>query len=313
MGQRLPLREIRERTYKTRDAWWTVLLVDPLAVRLVRLVAPYRRITPNVLTGIATLVGLASAACFAMQDRPWLVAGALLFHLSFVIDCMDGKIARLNGTGSLFGAWYDFVFDRLRMFACTVALMGGQYAKTGEPVYLWILVAVTFLDLFRYLNGSQMAKVRRAMRVQLDDARGLPRAAEVTGQPDQWPDNWRARLRATLRRYRIRPHLVSGIEFEMAVCIIAPLTGWIVGVPIVAGVLLMGFEFLLVAKLWRATRKFPRQLAKVQAAHGVRDTAPDAPRTPAQEGIAPTADEAMRAVDETAADENDDLEFTARS
>jgi phosphatidylglycerophosphate synthase len=28
------------------------------------------------------------------------VAGAVLFHLSFVIDCMDGKIARLNGTGS---------------------------------------------------------------------------------------------------------------------------------------------------------------------------------------------------------------------
>ncbi|BFU43094.1 CDP-alcohol phosphatidyltransferase family protein [Krasilnikovia sp. MM14-A1004] len=307
MAQRLPLREIRERTYKTRDAWWTVLLVDPFAVRLVRLVAPYRRITPNLLTGIATLVGLASAACFALQDRPWLVAGALLFHLSFVIDCMDGKIARLNGTGSLFGAWYDFVFDRLRMFACTVALMGGQYARTGEQVYLWVLVAVTFLDLFRYLNGSQMAKVRRAMRMELDEARGLPAAADATGQPDQWPDNWRARLRAALRRYRIRPHLVSGIEFEMAVCIIAPLTGWIVGVPIVAGVLLMAFEFLLVAKLWRATRQFPRQLAKARAAHGTHAEAGAQPGPRAGDQIAAVAEEI------TTADENDDLEFTARS
>ncbi|MFL5286419.1 MAG: hypothetical protein ACJ8AW_36945, partial [Rhodopila sp.] len=33
---KVTLQEIRERTYKPRDAWWTVLLVDPLAARLVR-------------------------------------------------------------------------------------------------------------------------------------------------------------------------------------------------------------------------------------------------------------------------------------
>ncbi|GAB1642299.1 CDP-alcohol phosphatidyltransferase family protein [Krasilnikovia sp. MM14-A1259] len=305
MAQRLPLQEIRERTYKARDAWWTVLLVDPLAARLVRLVAPYRRITPNVLTGIATLVGLASAACFAMQDRPWLVAGALLFHISFVIDCMDGKIARLNGTGSMFGAWYDFVFDRLRMFACTVALLGGQYVHTGQQAYLWVLVAVTFLDLFRYLNGSQMAKVRRDMRTQIDEARGVVPAANATGEPDPWPDNWRARLRASLRRHRIRPHLVSGIEFEMAVCIVGPLTGWIIGVPIVAGAFLLAFELLLVVKLWRATKRFPAQLRAAQAEN---PGGTPVPRSTVDEDATAEDDEIA-----APADENDDLEFTARS
>ena len=101
MAQRLTLQEIRDRTYKDRDAWWTVWLVDPVASRLVRLVAPYRWITPNRLTMTAFVFGLAAAACFAQQDRAWLVAGAVLYHLSFVIDCMDGKIARLNGTGSI--------------------------------------------------------------------------------------------------------------------------------------------------------------------------------------------------------------------
>ena len=62
----------------------------------------------------------------------------MLFHLSFVIDCMDGKIARLNGTGSVFGAWLDYVFDRLRVLVCTVALMGGQYARTGDFIYVWL-------------------------------------------------------------------------------------------------------------------------------------------------------------------------------
>ncbi|MEU4214971.1 CDP-alcohol phosphatidyltransferase family protein [Actinoplanes sp. NPDC026623] len=271
MVRRSSLQEIREQTYKVRDAWWTVLLVDPLAARLVRLVAPYRWITPNLLTGLATLLGVASAACFLApcllpQQRWWLAAGAALFHLSFVVDCMDGKVARLNGTGSLFGAWFDFMFDRLRVFLCAVALFGGAYARTGEVAYLWTLTVVTFLDLVRYLNSQQMNKARESMRADLEEASGpLPRttAPDAVLAPPQGP---RARLRAALLRHRIRTHLVSGIEFEMAVLIIGPLTGWIIATSLVAGALLVAFELLLIVKLWRATRGFPVALAKVRAA-----------------------------------------------
>ena len=119
------LAEIQERTYKKRDAWWTVFLVDPLAGRLVVWTANHTSITPNQLTFGAGLLGLGAAACFTQATWPWLVAGALLFHLSFVLDCMDGKIARLKGTGTVFGAWVDFVFDRIR-FACMMALLSAS-------------------------------------------------------------------------------------------------------------------------------------------------------------------------------------------
>ena len=255
------LDEIRERTYKARDAWWTVLLVDPLAARLVRLVAPHRRITPNVLTVIATVIGLASAACFAGQTRWWLVAGALLFHVSFVVDCMDGKIARLNGTGSMFGAWFDFVFDRLRVFACALALFGGQYLHTGRITYLWLLSVVVFLDLFRYLNGSQMAKVRAEMRDKLDEVRGPQPEAE----PAAPSASRKRRAGDFLRGHRIRTHLFSGIEYEMTVFIVAPLTGRLIPVTVAAGALLLIFEAWLVVKLFRATQAFPAVLAEAEA------------------------------------------------
>ena len=127
--QRIELREIRDRTYKSRDAWWTVLLVDPLAVAP----GPARGSVPvdhaeHALRARLRLRPGRGRSASPWQDRWWLVAGALLFHLSFVVDCMDGKIARLNGTGSMFGAWFDFMFDRIRVIVCTVALMGGQYA-----------------------------------------------------------------------------------------------------------------------------------------------------------------------------------------
>jgi len=267
MAARLALDEVRARTCKDRDAWWTVLLVDPLAVRLVRLVAPYRWITPNRLTTGAFVVGLGAAACFWQQSRLWLVAGALLFHVSFVLDCMDGKVARLTGTGSVFGAWMDYVFDRFRVVACTVGLMGGQYARTGRTGYLLVGGLVIFLDMFRYLNALQIAKAKDAMRSRLTVAGGVaPVFLEETGHAD--PERpvvdvyrgFRSRFRRfvavrnALVRRRIRPHLMSGIEFQMAVFIVGPVTGWVTGTALVAGALLAAFEALLIYKLWMATR-----------------------------------------------------------
>ena len=261
MADRLTMPEIRERTYKPKDAWWTVLLVDPVAGPLVRLVAPYRWITPDLLTILATLIGVAATVCFALGGRWWLVAGALLFHVSFIVDCMDGKIARLNGTGSIFGGWFDFMFDRLRVFMCTLALFGGQYARTHEPIYLWLSTIVIFLDLFRYLNGAQMTKVRTDMREQLIEALGPAAEPGATPEiPPGEPASAKRRVGDLLRSRRIRTHLFSGIEYEMTVFIIAPLTGWIIPVTVVAGSLLLLFEAWLVYKFFRHTQGFPARL-----------------------------------------------------
>ncbi|MFC7527281.1 CDP-alcohol phosphatidyltransferase family protein [Actinoplanes sp. GCM10030250] len=276
---KVTLQEIRERTYKPVDAWWTVLLVDPLAARLVRLVAPYRWITPNVLTLVATIFGTAAAVCFAVGDRWYLVAGALLFHLSFVVDCMDGKIARLNGTGTIFGQWLDFVLDRVRVFFIALALFGGQYVQTGEDAYLWLMSVAVFLDLFRYLNSSQMAKVRRGMRDQLLALRPPsavePEAAADAAEPsDEMGDtgpvkpvanpSLKRRVGGYLRERRIRTHLFSGIEYEMFVFIVAPLTGLIFPITILSGAALLAFESFLIYKLYRACKAHPAKLAAAE-------------------------------------------------
>jgi hypothetical protein len=62
--RRIPLHEVRRRTCKPLDSWWTVLLVDPYATRLVRLVAPWHRVTPDRLTALAAVFGAGAAACF---------------------------------------------------------------------------------------------------------------------------------------------------------------------------------------------------------------------------------------------------------
>ncbi|MGY0057561.1 CDP-alcohol phosphatidyltransferase family protein [Streptomyces sp. LZ34] len=188
-----PLAEVRRITEKKRDAWWTVMLVDPVATPLVRWTAMHTRVTPNQLTWGAFLVGLGSAACFAQGDWRWLLLGALLYHVSFIFDCMDGKLARLTGTGSVFGAWLDFVFDRIRVLVCAAALMGGQYERTGEVLYVWLALAVTSLDALRYINSLETFKIRHGMREQIkarmDAAREAHNEAELAFMEDLLREN----------------------------------------------------------------------------------------------------------------------------
>ncbi|MDN3288899.1 CDP-alcohol phosphatidyltransferase family protein [Streptomyces thermocarboxydus] len=177
------LPEVRRLTEKERDAWWTVLLVDPVATPLVRWTAMWTRVTPNQITWAALVLGIGAAACFAQGDWQWLVAGAVVYHVSFILDCMDGKLARLTGKGSAFGAWLDYIFDRVRVLVCAIALMGGQYQRTEDVTYIWLAVAVVFLDMLRYMDALEIWKVRLNMR------RRQRERAEELGLIDTSQDN----------------------------------------------------------------------------------------------------------------------------
>ncbi|MBB1259720.1 CDP-alcohol phosphatidyltransferase family protein [Streptomyces alkaliterrae] len=344
-----PLAEVRRLTEKKRDAWWTVLLVDPVATPLVRVVARWPRITPNGITWGALFLGLGAAVCFWFADWKWLLLGAGLYHLSFILDCMDGKLARLTGRGSEFGGWLDYVFDRIRVLACAIALMGGQYNKTGDIAFVWLALAVVFLDMLRYIDALQIFKVRHSMRKKIKTRAKAFRRAQEEQYGEQSGDNeaglafmedllrenptadldngdetaadaeakrsadgvqpeldadgqpirkkevidlhvefkgrfpWYGRFRTFLLRHRIRTHLISGIEFQMAVFIIGPLLGAVMPVTIVAGALLMVFELAIIYKLLLSTKDFERTLAKYPVPEQ-----PEQPVIPAQPDGSPS-------------------------
>ncbi|WP_165634769.1 CDP-alcohol phosphatidyltransferase family protein [Thermostaphylospora chromogena] len=299
---------------KPRDAWWTVLLVDPIACRLVLFLANRTSVTPNQITAVAFLMGMCAAACFATGERGYLALGALFFHLGFIADCVDGKLARVKGNGTVFGLWLDFILDQVRLVVCSFALAFGLVHSTGRPEMAYLAGVIIALDLARYLNGPQMAKVRRTMRYRLmkamseigkEDRGGLDRSVagighDITGEPDDGGGDaaegkqrkgrirrrvrkravhrgihggiaarfpWYHRVRERLLAHRIRTHLISGIEYQMAVFVVAPLMGptavpYMVGA---FGTLLMFFESLLVYKLWISTRDFGKEMRRLEA------------------------------------------------
>lgn len=235
-------------TAKARDAWWTVLLVDPLALRLVGWSAGRRWITPNRLTLAAFTVTIGAAAAFALGTRWWLVLGAAVYHAGFVLDCMDGKLARLRGSSSPLGQWLDFMLDRVGVTICAVALFGGQYRLTRDPLDLALGAVVIFLNLFHQLNGQIMEGALRQARDTAQPSATLT----PTGRTTLF-----TRVRSGLGRHRIRADIFSAIEFQMAVFIVGPVLGLVAPVTATACVLLVLFELAAMVKFAHAARSAP--------------------------------------------------------
>jgi len=67
-------------------------------------------VTPNHLTTLRLISGLAAAALFAAGE-PWVQLAGALFVVSALLDRADGELARLAGISSRGGHLYDLASD----------------------------------------------------------------------------------------------------------------------------------------------------------------------------------------------------------
>lgn len=285
-SRKYTLTDVREVGYKKVDAWWTVLLVDPIASRLIVPIANYTRLTPNQISILAFLLGLGAAYSFYIGSYTALVIGALLYHFSFILDCIDGKIARLKGTGTIFGMWLDYTLDRVRVAICAVALLYGQFVQTEEMFYLYLILLVILLDMMRYMNALHVFKMRQEMKKQIN--RSKKRLQLLQG--DQYSEDdleneeeqplfkkkidlqqefkskftWFMKLRDFFINKRIRMHLFSGIEYQMFIFIIGPIIGFIPETIIVSSIIFALFELAIMYKLWLSTKDFKKEIGILQ-------------------------------------------------
>jgi hypothetical protein len=140
--------------------WFTEWVARPPAAVLVYALRS-TRITPNQVTFLSAVVCAAAGAMFALLDgHLWLIAAALVFELSFVLDCVDGQLARLRKTSSPLGHLLDFLMDEIKamlVFGCvTVRLWRQEPAGEGD----WLLL-VGLGGLFCLASGIAITSFMR--------------------------------------------------------------------------------------------------------------------------------------------------------
>ena len=133
-----------QRPWDARLARW---LVTPLAVS---------RVTPNHLTTVRLVVGLAGAAAFTPGTYGWSNIAALLVILSNFLDHTDGELARLSGKTSRIGHVYDLASDATVTILLFVAMGVGIAASAdnllGLPPPVLGAVAGAAVALIFYLR-----------------------------------------------------------------------------------------------------------------------------------------------------------------
>ncbi len=133
-----------------------------------------RRVHPNLLTTLGFLVTMSSAAAF---DLHRVRTGGLLVLLGGFFDILDGRVARLTGLGSKFGAFYDSTLDRVSEIAVYLGLLSlyNDYRlELGDVGMIYLIMLA--------MAGSLMVSYTRARAeaLGLDCRVGLmPRAERV--------------------------------------------------------------------------------------------------------------------------------------
>jgi phosphatidylglycerophosphate synthase len=139
--------QIYRASKKKKDInWWTEWVCRPPAAIFVRMLKG-TRITPNQVTFLATLVAFGAAALFIALPGWWgAIVAAVVFELSFVLDCVDGQLARIRKKASTIGHHLDFLMDELKALvifgAVTVRLFRFGWADDPEAALRYLIVGI---------------------------------------------------------------------------------------------------------------------------------------------------------------------------
>jgi phosphatidylglycerophosphate synthase len=87
-------------------------------------------ISPNAVSVVSILIGVASAPFFASGD---FVTGALLLQLCAIVDCVDGELARALFKQSPLGKWLDIGGDQI-VHVSVFAAIGIGVARVNPAI-----------------------------------------------------------------------------------------------------------------------------------------------------------------------------------
>jgi phosphatidylglycerophosphate synthase len=145
------------------------------------------------VTGISVLFAVAAALAFWQASRAAMIAGAVLLYLGFVLDCVDGQLARYTRRFGAFGGWLDTMADRAKEYAVYAGLAAGA-ERMGLP-YAWPLaITAIVLQTVRHMTDAWYGALH-------DQAATNPRDLGVVVGADPYGTGIRATTSPRSREY----------------------------------------------------------------------------------------------------------------
>ena len=118
----------------------------------------YTSITPNQVTLIATITGMIVAILFSIGDHASLIIGAIFFLVYYILDHVDGSLARMKNMASEYGTWLDECSDTFVFISVFLGIAIGVYRTTGNA-WVWPLAFMAITSkLFQVIEYITFTK-----------------------------------------------------------------------------------------------------------------------------------------------------------
>ncbi|MCH6571110.1 MAG: NTP transferase domain-containing protein [Thaumarchaeota archaeon] len=122
---------------KDTDGPVSKILNRPISLRISKLLLK-TGITPNQISVLSFVIGLAGASFFFIGEYFYLILGGIIVHIHSIVDGCDGEVARLKLRQTKYGGWLDSVLDRYVDAAIILGLIYGYWSITGD-ITIWII------------------------------------------------------------------------------------------------------------------------------------------------------------------------------
>ncbi|QPJ62655.1 MAG: CDP-alcohol phosphatidyltransferase family protein [Candidatus Nitronauta litoralis] len=130
----------------------------PIAGALVKPLT-YTPITPNQVTLVSVLFGLAAAWEFSLGNVEGLLVGGLLFEASLILDCVDGQLARAKNMASDLGRLIDGVGGYIANLGVVVGI-GLGFSETIPTLFGLTFITILRAIAYDYSKQAMTARIK---------------------------------------------------------------------------------------------------------------------------------------------------------
>lgn len=159
-----------------------------ISIRIVKLLL-HTSISPNQITLLSIVIGIISSIMFAAAIPVYFFAGALILELYYVLDAVDGQLARCKKLSSMTGGYFDYISNYIVPPSVFFCIGLGLVRDSGDilPIIFAFSasISVSLISIFSECKHSvfvsaikkaSSVKVKKAVgEIKSDDKLSFPR------------------------------------------------------------------------------------------------------------------------------------------
>ncbi len=129
---------------------WGDIIGYPAARAILPLVVRIPFLTPNVISVLAFIIYLAGSFSIFISYPYHYLAAAVMLPIGFILDDLDGQVARTRQLASPIGNYLDKVLDVFKIYILTASLGFEAYLRTDDIMYIFLAFTACFFFNYRY-------------------------------------------------------------------------------------------------------------------------------------------------------------------